>query len=70
MHTHTHTYTHQLREFPDAPGELIFYKRDDISGPKLSTFTIARTQVCKVLGQSVQQKYTVVSLYSKNRTVI
>jgi len=33
----------KLREFPDAPAELIFYRRPDQSGPKASNYAIHRT---------------------------
>jgi adenylate cyclase class IV len=33
----------KLREFPDAPAELIFYRRPDQTGPKASNYAIHRT---------------------------
>lgn len=35
----------QLRIQHGLPGQLIFYKREDIAGPKLSNFSIANTEV-------------------------
>ena len=38
----------QLRIQHGLPGQLIFYKREDIAGPKLSNFSIANTEVRSV----------------------
>jgi len=38
-------YAPQLRLQNGLPGQLIFYKRKDVAGPKLSDYDIARIEV-------------------------
>jgi len=65
----------KLREFPDAPAQLIYYNRVDIEGPKLSEYYITETDdgagLKNVLSRAYEQRQVVKKvrqLYMSGRT--
>jgi predicted adenylyl cyclase CyaB len=59
----------KLRTFSEAEGQLIFYRRDDVEGPKLSEFVIAATHEPDALRGLLTLAYGVVGRVRKTRTL-
>lgn len=57
----------KLRKFSDEHGELIFYKRNDITGPKTCEYFITATQEPKKLHQVLAASYGVYGEVKKMR---
>ena len=57
----------KLREFADGTGELIYYQRDDASGPRQSDYSISKTSSPKTLKEIVAQVLPVVGQVIKQR---
>lgn len=57
----------KLREFADDRGELIFYQRADVGGPKLSTYVIAPTPAPAALRAALGRAYGVIGRVRKRR---
>ena len=60
----------KLREFPDAPAELIFYRRPDQAGPKASDYTIHRTEDGSGLGALLGAALGEAGTVRKTRTLL
>lgn len=59
----------KLREFPNAPAQLIFYRRSDNSGPKLSDYQIAEVNDSAALKSVLSEAYGVRHVVKKVRTL-
>jgi predicted adenylyl cyclase CyaB len=59
----------KLRTFSETEGQLIFYRRDDVEGPKLSEFVIAATHEPGALRGLLTLAYGVVGRVRKTRTL-
>ena len=59
----------KLRMFSPAEGQLIFYRRDDRSGPKLSEYLITATAEPDALRATLALAYGVVGRVRKTRTL-
>jgi len=57
----------KLREFSDDRGELIFYRRADTDGPKLSSYVIAPTPAPAALREALELAYGVIGRVRKRR---
>ncbi|XP_043278947.1 uncharacterized protein [Venturia canescens] len=59
----------KLRRFEDGSGELIFYERPDISGPKLSNYRKANLSAedCKQIGDVLTESNGVLGTVEKTR---
>lgn len=59
----------KLRAFSATEGQLIFYRRDDLSGPKLSEYVIASTGEPDALRGTLALAYGVTGRVTKTRTL-
>jgi len=59
----------KLREFADAPAQLIFYHRDNNLGPKLSDYHITETDDPSGLKRVLTNAYGVRNIVNKTRTL-
>ncbi len=59
----------KLREFSADSGELIFYRRSDVAGPKESFYVITRTTEPGLLRETLNYAYGVVGRVKKERTL-
>ncbi len=59
----------KLRTFAEGEGQLIFYRRDDVGGPKLSEFFITATAEPDALRGLLSLAYGVVGRVKKTRTL-
>lgn len=59
----------KLRAFSDSEGQLIFYRRDDQAGPKLSEYVIAPTPEPDALRATLTLAYGTVGRVRKTRTL-
>ncbi len=59
----------KLRMFSEQEGQLIFYRRDDVAGPKLSEYVIAASQEPDALRGALALAYGVVGRVKKTRTL-
>lgn len=59
----------KLRMFSEREGQLIFYRRDDVAGPKLSEYVIAATHEPDALRGTLALAYGVVGRVRKTRTL-
>ena len=59
----------KLRTFAGDEGQLIFYRRDDASGPKLSEYVIASTHEPDALRAALTLAYGTVGRVRKTRTL-
>lgn len=59
----------KLRQFTEQRGELIFYQRPDLPGPKTSTYSISRTDEPTVLQAMLAAALGVVGEVRKERTL-
>lgn len=59
----------KLRAFPNGSGELIFYRRENVGGPKTSFYDIALTQNADQLRGTLALAYGVVGRVKKKRTL-
>ena len=59
----------KLRVVPNRPGELIFYRRDDAAGPKMSEYYIHRTQDPATLRDLLARACGVRAVVRKRRTL-
>ena len=59
----------KLRTFSETEGQLIFYRRDDREGPKLSEFVVARTQEPDALRAALTLAYGATGRVKKTRTL-
>jgi predicted adenylyl cyclase CyaB len=59
----------KLRAFSPTEGQLIFYRRDDVAGPKLSEFVITATAEPDALRGILSLAYGVVGRVKKTRTL-
>ena len=57
----------KLRTFPDNQGDLIFYQRSDITGPKTSHYFISKTTEADRLGQVMGLALPIVGRVRKHR---
>ena len=57
----------KLRRFPDNTGELIFYQREDLKGPKISSYHIYRTEDAGGLQKTLELAYPVLGEVNKIR---
>ncbi|MBX7221570.1 MAG: class IV adenylate cyclase [Blastocatellia bacterium] len=57
----------KLRAFPDGTGELIFYQRHNLAGPKVSEYQIVPTHCAERLRQLLTQAYGQVGRVKKRR---
>ncbi|MFA5982598.1 MAG: class IV adenylate cyclase [Methylococcaceae bacterium] len=60
----------KLRTFPDGTGELIFYQRSDIQGPKESYYVLTPTSAPDSLRLALTQAYGQVGRVRKQRTLL
>jgi predicted adenylyl cyclase CyaB len=60
----------KLREFGDGTGELIRYSRPDASGPKVSDYTIYRTNDPDGLADALVGSLGLLGVVEKNRTLL
>lgn len=59
----------KLRQFNPESGELIFYIRDDLAGPKTSHYVRSPTLAPGTLRDALQQAYGVLGRVRKRRTL-
>jgi predicted adenylyl cyclase CyaB len=59
----------KLRTFSTTEGQLIFYRRDDLEGPKLSEYVMASTSEPDALRGTLTLAYGVVGRVRKTRTL-
>ena len=59
----------KLRMFSEHEGQLIFYRRDDLAGPKLSEYVMAATTEPDALRGTLALAYGVVGRVRKTRTL-
>ncbi len=59
----------KLRMFSSTEGQLIFYRRDDLPGPKLSEYVMATTAEPDALRGTLTLAYGVVGRVRKTRTL-
>ena len=59
----------KLRAFSDGEGQLIFYRRDDREGPKLSEYVIAKTTEPDALRATLALAYGATGRVRKTRTL-
>ena len=59
----------KLRMFSATEGQLIFYRRDDLAGPKLSEYVIASTGEPDAMRGVLTLAYGIVSRVRKTRTL-
>jgi predicted adenylyl cyclase CyaB len=59
----------KLRTFSTTEGQLIFYRRDDLAGPKLSEYVMASTSEPDALRGTLTLAYGVVGRVRKTRTL-
>jgi predicted adenylyl cyclase CyaB len=59
----------KLRAFADGEGQLIFYRRSDVAGPKLSEYVIAATHEPDALRGTLTLAYGAVGRVKKTRTL-
>ena len=59
----------KLREFGDGSGELIFYHRSDVSGPKVSDYRISPTTDPAGLRETLAASLGVAGVVRKRRTL-
>lgn len=57
----------KLRAFPDGEGDLIFYRREDISGPKASFYLISKTRNAAELTEVLSHAYGAAGRIQKRR---
>ena len=57
----------KLREFSDSPSQLIFYIRQDQTGPKLSEYYISENSAPKELKIVLEKAYGLLAVVSKTR---
>jgi len=57
----------KLREFPDAPAQLIHYNRNNVSGPKLSDYQISETHDGAGLKSILEKSYGIREVVEKQR---
>ena len=57
----------KLRQFSPESGELIFYVRDDVSGPKTSHYVRSPTTAPDTLREALQQAYGIFGRVRKRR---
>lgn len=57
----------KLREFPDAPAQLIYYQRDDSCGPTLSDYHITESEDGSGLKSLLEKAYGVRQVVKKKR---
>ena len=57
----------KLREFTDAPSLLIFYRRPDQTGPKLSEYYISENPAPKELKIVLEKAYGILAVVRKTR---
>ena len=60
----------KLREFPDAPSQLIYYNRIDTEGPKLSEYFISSIEHCQGLKSVLEKSYGIRQVVKKVRTLL
>jgi len=60
----------KLREFPDRPGQLIYYRRPDSEGPKLSEYYISETEDAKGLKNVLSKAYGIEQVVKKVRSLL
>ena len=60
----------KLREFPSGKAELIFYQRDDQSGPKLSEYVRYESENPRRLFMALSRSYGISGHVDKKRTLI
>jgi len=59
----------KLRMFAEHEGQLIFYRRDDLAGPKLSEYVMAATSEPDALRGTLALAYGIVGRVKKTRTL-
>jgi predicted adenylyl cyclase CyaB len=59
----------KLRMFAEQQGQLIFYRRDDLAGPKLSEYVMAATTEPDALRGTLALAYGAVGRVKKTRTL-
>jgi predicted adenylyl cyclase CyaB len=59
----------KLRLFDEGHGELIFYQRDNQTGPKLSDYVLARTDQPTSLREALGRAYGELATIEKERTL-
>lgn len=59
----------KLREFSAEKGELIFYTRPDVAGPKLSEYVIVPTSSPKAMRDLLERALSIVGRVRKRRRV-
>jgi len=59
----------KLRMFSEHEGQLIFYRRDDLAGPKLSEYVMAATTEPDALRGTLTLAYGIVGRVKKTRTL-
>jgi predicted adenylyl cyclase CyaB len=59
----------KLRKTSDRHGELIYYERSDLSGPKECRYLITKTREPELLGRMLGEGLGVLGIVSKQRTV-
>ena len=59
----------KLRTFSEHEGQLIFYRRDDLEGPKLSEYVMATTTEPDALRGTLALAYGIVGRVKKTRTL-
>jgi len=57
----------KLREFPNADAQLIFYRRNDQAGPKLSEYTITESSNPSSLKEVLRSAYGIQAVVRKAR---
>jgi predicted adenylyl cyclase CyaB len=59
----------KLRKFSDTDGELIFYQRPDLAGPKASCYVRVPTASPDTLREALAMAYGVIGQVRKDRTL-
>lgn len=60
----------KLRDFRDGSGELIWYRRPDATGPKVSDYALSRTEDPAGLTALLSQALPVIGVVTKTRTLL
>lgn len=60
----------KLREFPDAPAQLIYYNRINTEGPKLSEYFISPTEDGQGLKSVLEKSYGIRQVVKKIRMLL
>lgn len=64
---HCHNGRLKLRKFSDKSGELVFYKRENLSGPKVSDYQIFPTNSPQLLRNILEAAFGVLGTVRKMR---